>query len=139
MTAFIFFRENLNGKFYNSESIELYWLIIGNVIYYFLAILLASILKDNRAFCKYICPIPVFQKIGARFALMKNEIDKNLCINCKKCETNCPMEIKLLDYMKNNQRILSTECILCLNCANVCQVDAVSLTVKIDLKNKRKE
>ena len=31
--------------------------IIGNVLYYLIGILLAFLFKDNRAFCKYICPV----------------------------------------------------------------------------------
>ena len=34
-------------------------------------------------------------KIGARFSLLKNEIDSNKCIECRKCEVNCPIQIKL--------------------------------------------
>ena len=41
-----------------SQSItELYWLIGGNTLYYASAVILAFTLKDNRAFCKYVCPI----------------------------------------------------------------------------------
>ena len=55
---------------------ELYWFLIGNLIYYGLGFLLAVVLKDNRAVCKYVCPIPVFQKIGSRFSLMKINIKR---------------------------------------------------------------
>ncbi len=44
----------------NLESIMFWTFIIGNIVYYALGILLASIFKDNRAFCKYICPVTVF-------------------------------------------------------------------------------
>lgn len=43
---------------------SLIWLAVGNAVYYVTAILLAALIKDNRAFCKYICPIPTVQKIG---------------------------------------------------------------------------
>jgi polyferredoxin len=43
--------------------------ILGNILYYVIGITLAFVFKDNRAFCKYICPIynlPINsdQKIG---------------------------------------------------------------------------
>ena len=47
---------NINNK----NDIMLYAFIIGNIIYYVLGIILAIKLKDNRAFCKYICPINIF-------------------------------------------------------------------------------
>ncbi|HBQ87661.1 MAG TPA: 4Fe-4S ferredoxin, partial [Syntrophomonas sp.] len=54
---------------------------------------LACSLKDNRAFCKYICPIPVFQKATSRFALLKIKIDPDKCVDCGKCEKVCPMDV----------------------------------------------
>jgi ferredoxin-type protein NapH len=135
MIAFYFFSGS--GKdFRRKDELELYWLLIGNCAYYGIGILLAALLRDNRAFCKYACPIPVFMKIGARFALLKNEIDETKCVECKKCEEYCPMQIKLLDYKRAGRRICSTECILCQTCESVCPKNAVAMTFKIDAKKK---
>ena len=38
-----------------SGSIAVTWFIIGNLLYYAAWIVLAYALKDNRAFCKYVC------------------------------------------------------------------------------------
>jgi polyferredoxin len=65
---------------------ELYWFLIGNLVYYGLGFLLAVVLKDNRAVCKYVCPIPVLQKIGSRFSLMKINIKREKCVECFACE-----------------------------------------------------
>ena len=113
---------------------ELNWsiVIIGNLLYFVVAIILAASLKDNRAFCKYVCPIPVLMKIGSRFSIWKIEIEKDSCIECGLCEKNCPMNIKLLCYMKNNQRVLSTECIGCQQCVNICPENIIRYTKKID-------
>lgn len=37
---------------------SLFWLLIANGLYYATGTALAFALKDNRAFCKYVCPIP---------------------------------------------------------------------------------
>lgn len=124
-----------NRLIYESTRTELYWLIVGNVLYYTLGIMLAIIFKDNRAFCKYICPIPVFQKITSRYAIMKIEINREKCIDCGLCEKNCPMNIKLLSYKEAHKRISSTECIMCTTCIEVCPRRAVSITNKIDTYN----
>jgi ferredoxin-type protein NapH len=108
------------------------WMAVGNVTYYVIAILLSILLKDNRAFCKYICPIPVLQKATARFSIYKYTIDKDRCVNCKICEKSCPMDIKLLDYAKESKRILSTECILCGSCRDNCPKDAIKTTRGFD-------
>ncbi len=112
---------------------EVYWLAVGNVLYYVVGIALAVLLKDNRAFCKYVCPIPVLQKVGARFSLWRMRINPDECSDCGKCEKECPMNIKLLTYKNANQRILSTECIICNTCANVCPKSAIKLTTGFDV------
>jgi ferredoxin-type protein NapH len=114
------------------SKVEIYWLSVGNIIYYISAIVLAGLFKDNRAFCKYLCPIPTFQKILSRFALLKVSIDPQKCNICGLCEKNCPMGIKLLQYKDENKRVLSTECILCTTCANVCPQKAINMTFKFD-------
>lgn len=134
-----FSTENKETLFtHNSGNVEIIWLIIGNIIYYTIGIILASVLKDNRAFCKYVCPIPTLMKIGSRFSLMKIKIDDEKCIDCKKCEKACLMDIKLLDYHKDGKRILSTECIQCSTCVRVCPTDAISTTFSIDCGFKEK-
>ncbi|MGL1893628.1 MAG: 4Fe-4S dicluster domain-containing protein [Spirochaetaceae bacterium] len=117
---------------YSRSITEFYWLAIGNIAYYLVSILMAFVLKDNRAFCKYLCPIPVFQTLLSGFSLLKVEIDSNKCTECGLCEKNCPMDIQLLEYKRNNKRITSTECIICNTCENVCSFNAVNLTFKLD-------
>ena len=111
---------------------ELYWFLTGNLVYYGLGFLLAFFLKDNRAVCKYLCPIPVLQKAGSRFSLFKINIQREKCVECFACERACPMDIKLLDYMYEGKRVLSTECISCSSCIYVCPTDAVEYTFGFD-------
>ena len=118
--------------------IGFYWFAIGNLAYYLIAFILAYTLKDNRAFCKYICPIPPLQKILSPYALLKMSIDTDKCNDCQLCEKNCPMGINLLRYKNEGKRILSTECIICSTCANVCPKEAIKMTMKFD-KGERKE
>jgi len=115
-----------------SSSAEFYWLAIGNLLYYASSIMLAVVLEDNRAFCKYLCPIPAIMKVGSRFSLMKQEIDSELCVDCGTCEKTCPMNIKLLDYLKEKKRVLSTECVLCNTCVYVCPEEAIKTTAGFD-------
>ncbi|HWQ79350.1 MAG TPA: 4Fe-4S dicluster domain-containing protein [Anaerovoracaceae bacterium] len=115
------------------STTELYWLIGGNVLFYGLGIMLAYRLRDNRAFCKYVCPIPVFQKVTSRFALLKIKIDPEKCIDCGRCEKVCPMDVKLLEYKGNNQRVLSTECIWCSTCTYECPKNAITSSIGLDM------
>jgi len=129
-TILIFIFDYSPDKHHESELI---WLVTGNAIYYLLAVIFTVVLKDNRAFCKYICPIPVTQKITSGLSVMKQEIDYDTCDDCELCEINCPMDIKLLEYARKDQRILSTECILCNTCINICPTKSISTTKKFDI------
>ncbi|MCG3260286.1 MAG: 4Fe-4S binding protein, partial [Candidatus Heimdallarchaeota archaeon] len=65
---------------------EFWWFLIGNILYFGSGIILAYVLKDNRAFCKYLCPITVFLKAGARASVVKIEADSEKCNQCLACE-----------------------------------------------------
>ena len=99
--------------------------IIGNVLYYLIGILLAFLFKDNRAFCKYICPVTVFLKPASYFSAMRIKCDKDKCISCGKCKRNCPMNVDMLDNSRKRKN--GTECILCLKCTSECPKKALHL------------
>ena len=120
----------------SGSTAELYWLIGGNVLYYVMAIPLAFILQDNRAFCKYLCPITAVLKIPSRFAMLKIAGDIDKCNDCGACDKICPMDIRITDYIKNGQRVLSTECILCEICINVCPKEALKSNWGFDCGTK---
>ncbi len=110
-------------KIPNPERVMFWSFIIGNLLYYLVGIVLAFILKDNRSFCKYICPITVFLKPASYFSLMRIKIDEEKCISCKKCRNICPMYVDMMDNSRN--RINGTECILCMKCAEGCPQNAL--------------
>lgn len=123
------YREDIR---FNSPA-GLQWLVAGNLLYYVVAVGLAFSLGDNRAFCKYVCPIPVFMKTTSRFALLKIEGDRNKCTECGACEKICPMDIRVMDYVREGRRVLSTECMLCQTCITVCVPDALKVSFGFDL------
>lgn len=112
-------------KVNNLELIIFYAFIIGNIIYYVLGIALAFILKDNRAFCKYICPITLFLKLSSYYSILRVTVDKEKCVDCNKCLNSCPMNVDMLNNSRKREN--GTECILCLECVKNCKVDALKL------------
>jgi len=114
----------------------IYWFVIGNVLYYAIGVGLAYALKDNRAFCKYICPVSVPLKLTSRFSLLKVKGDAARCNDCRACVKLCPMDIRIPDYTKNGERVLSTECSLCQTCISVCAQDALKLSFGFDVGGK---
>jgi polyferredoxin len=111
---------------------EFLWFIIGNGFYYLIGVFLAFVLKDNRAFCKYICPITCFLKIGSKFALLKIAGDSERCTECGTCNKACPMDIKVSEYISKDLRVTSSECIFCMNCINACPNNVLEISKGID-------
>ncbi len=97
--------------------------IIGNLVYYIVGIALAYIFEDNRAFCKYICPITVFLKPMSYFSLVRIKCDTGKCISCNKCKQVCPMDVDMTDNSRKRKN--GTECILCMECVRSCPKDAL--------------
>jgi polyferredoxin len=124
------FREGATG------SIAVTWFIIGNLLYYAVGVMLAYTLKDNRAFCKYVCPVSVPLKLTSPFSLIKIGGEAAKCNDCDACEKMCPMDVRVSDYILNNQRVLSTECSLCQTCITVCAQDALKLSFALDMGGK---
>jgi ferredoxin-type protein NapH len=107
----------------NLEKIMLWSFIIGNAVYYISGTALAFIFKDNRAFCKYLCPITVFLKPASYFSLLRVKNEPEKCISCGKCKRLCPMNVDPTD--NSRKRLNGTECILCGKCINECPKGAL--------------
>lgn len=107
----------------NLEKIMFWAFLVGNLLYYAVGIALAFLLKDNRAFCKYICPITVFLKPMSYFALLRIKCDKEKCISCGKCKRVCPMDVDVTDNSRKRRN--GTECILCFECVEACPKKAL--------------
>ncbi len=116
----------------DADAAGLYWLLGGNGLYYGSAIGLALVLRDNRAFCKYLCPIPVLQKLTSRFALLKVGGQAQACNDCGACGRACPMDIRVNEYIRSGRRVGSTECILCQTCINACPKGILKVSTGLD-------
>lgn len=111
----------------NLSNIMILMFIFGNIIYYVSGIILAYKFEDNRAFCKYFCPITVFLKPASYYSLTRINFNEETCIDCNKCIKVCPMDVDILSNERNRNN--ATECILCLDCIKKCPNDSLSLSV----------
>lgn len=121
--SFIFVSGLFLAQVKNMEQIMFWLFLIGNILYYIVGIYLAFALKDNRAFCKYICPITVFLKPASYFSLLRIKCDKSKCVSCGKCKKVCPMNVDVTDNSRKRKN--GTECILCFECEKVCPKNAL--------------
>lgn len=116
--SFLFVSALFLLKVGNLERIMFWAFLIGNLAYYLVGIALAFLFKDNRAFCKYICPVTVFLKPMSYFSLVRIRCDKTKCISCGKCKKVCPMDVEMTDNSRKRKN--GTDCILCMECVKVC-------------------
>ena len=121
--AFLFVSALFLLKVGNLERIMFWAFLLGNLAYYLVGIALAFLFKDNRAFCKYICPVTVFLKPMSYFSLVRIRCDKTKCISCGKCKKVCPMDVEMTDNSRKRKN--GTDCILCMECVKVCPKGAL--------------
>lgn len=121
--SFLFVAGLFLAKAGELERIMFWAFVIGNAVYYAVGICLAFVCRDNRAFCKYVCPITVFLKPASYFSLLRIQCDKSKCVSCGKCKKVCPMNVDITDNSRKRKN--GTECILCMECVKNCPKKAL--------------
>ncbi len=108
-----------------SQEILFHSFLIGNVLYYVLGIFLLERYRDNRAFCKYLCPVTVLQRPASYYALLRIRCDREKCDGCGACKRVCPMDVDVAEPSRKRRN--GTECILCMACVQACPQNALHL------------
>jgi len=93
----------------------------------FVVILLTLSLFIYRPWCLFFCPFGLIGWILERFSFVKVRIDRNKCINCRKCVAACPNDAMtaILDQKK-----VKPDCFICGGCQEVCPVKAIRINRK---------
>ena len=84
-----------------------------------LVLILSASVFVRRFFCRYLCPLGAFYALFNKFSLFRMDLDVKKCVDCKKCESVCPMDINV------TKNINSAECIRCGKCKSVCSSNAI--------------
>jgi ferredoxin len=112
-----------------------WWFLAGNVAYWTLGIVLALALRDNRAFCKYACPVATILRATSRPSLLKIEGDPAACADCasRACATVCPMGVDVPAIVLAGERVGGGECIACQQCMAVCPPNTLAPSWRFDV------
>lgn len=110
----------------------LWWFLGGAGLYYAAGGALAAALRDNRAFCKYLCPNAVLLRTGSRLSLLKVQGTREGCKDCGACERICPMDVNVPSFARAGTRVLDPECTLCQRCIAACPSGNLRLTLRLD-------
>lgn len=87
--------------------------------YISVAVFLLASLFVERPYCKYVCPLGAINGIFNKFSFFNIKRNANTCINCKKCDKACPMNIQV----SAKEKISSAACIRCGKCIEACPVN----------------
>ncbi|NLU33075.1 MAG: 4Fe-4S binding protein [Clostridiaceae bacterium] len=112
--------------------------IANYAVYYavILLLLLPSLIHGRRAACHYICWMAPFMVIGEKIGQILHipqlhvSADNRKCISCKKCETVCPMGLKVEQMIKENNHCQCIDCIQCGACVDSCPKNVLSYSWK---------
>ena len=128
----------------NIEGVMFWAFIVGNALYYVVGITLAIAFKDNRAFCKYICPQGVLEgaiPLSIGNAAIRSALGKLFSFKCMIliavivlsilfyrpfCKWICPLgaiyslfnKVSLLKITVD-----SSKCVGCGQCSKACKMD----------------
>jgi polyferredoxin len=80
--------------------------------------ILFGVIIALRAWCSF-CPMGTLQRTlgGSKYQL---KVDRDLCIECGKCQKVCPMQLSVNEIMQ------LPDCIKCGRCVEVCPKEALS-------------
>lgn len=77
--------------------------------------------RKGRAYCNTICPVGTLLGLFSRFSLFKVHFDLEKCRHCSLCEKNC----KASAIDSKSGTIDYSRCIVCGNCLEKCEFDAL--------------
>ena len=72
------------------------WLVTIPLVFLFVVLIIAFF-YDTRGWCKFLCPLGALIAVFDKLAFNRVKLPSNTCIECRKCESVCPMDIDLLN------------------------------------------
>ncbi|MGD1823014.1 MAG: 4Fe-4S binding protein [Pleomorphochaeta sp.] len=108
---------------------------LSTVALIIMIIYLLSSMVFERAFCNYLCTESAKYGILSMTRIFSIKRNEDSCVNCKKCDKACPMNIKISEH----EHVRNGQCINCFKCIDACPVEGTLSYTKVKLplgKNK---
>lgn len=96
---------------------ELYAEFLIGTIFLLIALIGSLWLPNN--FCRYFCPMGAILAILAKLSPTRIHRKADTCINCKRCDRVCPVQIEI----STQPTVKTTECLSCGDCIAICPVE----------------
>ncbi len=87
-----------------------------------LFLLLLWAMREQRPFCRYLCPLGLFFGLFNKISLLQIKLNHDKCRKCHVCqpEKSCPMGLKL------PEKVNTLDCIKCGECIKPCPFHAIN-------------
>lgn len=96
--------------------------VMATLIVFFPVIIVGAL--RGRSFCNTFCPAGGALAVVSKFAVMKIDINTDLCVHCNRCVDVCKSRcINPADSTVDTPR-----CVVCFNCVAVCPNNAITYT-----------
>jgi polyferredoxin len=98
--------------------------LFHNAIIFFttLVLILLLALYQTRFWCRNLCPLGALLALLGKWRFLNLKISKNLCTECRSCQTACKTGVFNDDFSLNSE-----ECIQCFTCVKKCARNGVTL------------
>ncbi len=90
--------------------------LIGGI--YLIAVILLGLFVE-RPFCNYLCPYGAGLNLISSMRILRVTRIEDTCIQCKKCDLVCPVQIKITE----TEVVNNLDCLSCHDCLEVCPKD----------------
>ena len=113
------------------EMITSFQVVLKTIIFVVLfagLCLVIPFLTRKRGSCSFFCPFGALLSLGNKISPFNIRIDKEKCINCKKCLNNCPMYAISEDSLIAGKACIN--CSKCGKCIDLCPTKAIHYHIK---------
>ena len=94
-----------------------------------LVAMLLWLVFSGRGYCYY-CPMGTVLGWISRLAGQKIRTDRTQCVNCRKCDTVCPMGIEISVSAMDGKDVTDSRCVGCRHCVDSCRVGTLEYTTR---------
>lgn len=114
-----------------SEQITSPIVLVKTIVFcslFLILVIVLPILTRKRTQCGLFCPFGAFQSLFNKINIFEIRMDKDKCLNCKKCVSECPTYSINENSLSNGKALIT--CTKCGKCIDICPASAVSYHIK---------